>query len=74
MYHVTVGVGGGWERRGMIETGGDEWYDGMRPLLLLLQLPAFWRQPLAISWDRSVLHAYIEFLLPSSLRFWRYSP
>ena len=49
------------ERRRVIEMGGDEWYDGMRPLLFLLQHSACWRQPLAMSWDRSVLHAYIEF-------------
>ena len=64
VYHVTVRVGGGRERSSMIETGGDEWYDGMRPFLFLFRLSAFWRQPLAISWDRSVLHAYIEFILP----------
>ena len=64
VYHVTVGVGGGQERSSVIETGGDEWYDGMRPFLFPFQLSAFWRQPLAISWDKSVLHAYIEFLFP----------
>ena len=64
MYHVTVGVGSGWERRSMVETGGHEWYDGMRPFLFSFQISAFWRQPLAISGDRSVLHAYIEFFFP----------
>ena len=62
MHREKVRVSSGWERRGVSEAGEDEWYDGMRPSLFLLQHSARWRQPLAISWNRSVLHAYIELL------------
>ena len=64
IYHVTVGVSSRRQRRSMAETRGDKWYDGTRHFLFPIQLPAFWRQPLAILWDRSVLLAYIEFFFP----------